>query len=109
MRKTGFFDLDPASHATALVRRIAALRDDTLKPHFAGVLEDNRPVTFMRLEPVRLASSISKMPLRFASDTPRQWPALCSAHCQSTCRDLANRVINNLASAGSGNGYFYLS
>jgi hypothetical protein len=38
-------DLDPASHASAAVRQIAALRDDAFKAHLAGVREDDRPVT----------------------------------------------------------------
>jgi hypothetical protein len=42
----GVLYLDPACHATAAVRQIAALRDDTLKTQLAGVLVDCRTVTF---------------------------------------------------------------
>ena len=44
--------LEPVGRAARTVGGILALRDDALKPHFAGVGEDGRPVAFdMLVEP----------------------------------------------------------
>src|ERR1700732_3646990 len=43
-RARRIFHLDPASHATAAVRKVAAFRDDALKAKLACVREDDRAV-----------------------------------------------------------------
>ena len=43
-RARRIFHLDPASHATAAVRKVAAFRDDALKAKLACVRQDDRAV-----------------------------------------------------------------